>query len=1056
VERILALIRDRRASLDQIVAITFTEKAAGELKVRLREALEKAGPAGESGDAFSRALEDLERAPISTIHSFCAGLLRERPVEASIDPYFEPLDEIGMDLLFQEAWEQWLGREMERRAPELRRALFLHMDLNGLPRLVRQVYDNRDLLPAGGFPKPAFSILSFIEKSETEIERAWGLTADCRDEGDLGFQSIQDVRGKLRELKEALPDRREALILDLEIRPQGNKQKWRKAASCEAQKQILKTLAGELEILQDSIRAEVIAGVLDWLKGFVAALEEEKARRGVLDFQDLLILARNLLRDDKGTRRYFQERFRYLLVDEFQDTDPLQVEVVFFLAEQGTRAETWDEVAVSPGKLFLVGDPKQSIYRFRRADNEIYEEARAKATAGGGRLDIFQNFRTVPSIISWVNRIFADLIQPSRGGAFQPVYTPLVADPGRKEIVPDKPGVILLAPPPGLDLLEASVQQVREREAESIAALIEELAGEKAGARWMVFDRKEGGPRPVRFRDMALLFPTLSGIEAYEEAFKARSIPYRLEGGKEFYVRQEVRSLLSCLKAVDDPVDGISLVAALRSPFFGFSDEEIFLFASSGNRLNYLHPPRKQGSDFDQAFSLLRGLHETRNSISLSRTVAELLSRTKALEFSLLRQGGEQVAANLRKVLEQARAFEGERQATFRRFVEWLDTREEESVREGESPWSEEGEENVKLLTVHKAKGLEFPVVFLANLASQRSRRQEFIPMRGKGTFQVRLGEFKTVDFEAALEREKEKMEAEDRRLLYVAATRARDHLVVPLFRGRRKGFFEMIEEKLPPLEGMRAWSAVNGQLIAGAGALNLHCGDKPPLRVSPASSADEDQTPLDRRKNWKETLDSVKERASRGLSVLAPSSADLADFRGLFFEGLPELREPGRSVDWTGAALGLAFHSVMERLDLKSGRNLEELCREKTMDTSVAAVAQRLAELCRGCIGHPVMERARSSNRLFREVPFSVAMDDKIVEGKIDLLFREQGGWAIVDYKTDDVSGEALDRRFEAYREQGAWYARAVRHLTGDPVNEVIFFFIRSGEVRTIGANPT
>ncbi len=824
VERILALIRDGRASLDQIVAITFTEKAAGELKIRLREALESAilRPQGSSGGALSRALEDLERAPISTIHSFCAGLLRERPVEAAIDPYFEPLDEIGMDLLFQETWEEWLGREMERRAPELRRALLLHMDLNNLPRLVRQVYDNRDLLPPGGFPRPAFSVSSFIEKMEAEIETVWRLTGDCRDEGDLGFKSIQELRGKFRDLKEASADRMEALILDLEIRPKGNKRKWKNPASCEAQKQILRRLADELEILQDSIRAEVMAGVLDWLKGFVAAVEEEKARRGVLDFQDLLILARNLLREDKETRRYFQERFRYLLIDEFQDTDPLQVEVVFFLAEEGARAETWEEVTLSPGKLFLVGDPKQSIYRFRRADNEIYEKARGKVTAGGGRLDIFQNFRTVPSIISWVNRIFADLIQPSGGGAFQPVYTPLVADPGRKEFLSHQPGVILLSPPPGLDLLESSAQQVREREADSIAALIEELAGEKAGARWMVLDRKEGRHRPVRFRDMALLFPTLSGIEAYEEAFKARSIPYRLEGGKEFYVRQEVRSLLSCLKAVDDPVDGISLVAALRSPFFGFSDEEIFLFASSGNPLNYLHPPRERGSDFDQAFSLLRGLHETRNSMSLSRAVAELLSRTKALEFSLLRQGGEQVAANLRKVLEQARAFEGERQATFRRFVDWLDTREEESVREGESPWSEEGEENVKLLTVHKAKGLEFPVVFIANLASQPSRKQEFIPVRGEGTFQVCLGEFKTSGFEAALEREKERMEAEERRLLYVAATRARDHLVVPLFRGKRKGFFEMIEDKLPPLEGMRPGSVVNGQLIAGAGSLNL------------------------------------------------------------------------------------------------------------------------------------------------------------------------------------------------------------------------------------------
>jgi hypothetical protein len=208
-----------------------------------------------------------------------------------------------MDLLFQEAWEQWLGREMERRAPELRRALFLHIDLNGLPRLVRQVYDNRDLLPAGGFPKPAFSILSFIEKLETEIERAWGLTADCRDEGDLGFQSIQDAQGKLKKAKGPF---RTAGGSDSRPRdPAAGKQaEMEKGGELRSPEANPENPCREAEILQDSIRAEVIAGVLDWLKGFVAALEEEKARRGVLDFQDLLILARNLLRDNKETRRY--------------------------------------------------------------------------------------------------------------------------------------------------------------------------------------------------------------------------------------------------------------------------------------------------------------------------------------------------------------------------------------------------------------------------------------------------------------------------------------------------------------------------------------------------------------------------------------------------------------------------------------------------------------------------------------------------------------------------------------------------------------------------------
>ena len=481
VERILALIRNHRASLEQIVAITFTEKAAGELKVRLREAIEKAIPlaSAEEGEVLAQALEDLERASISTIHSFCASLLRERPVEASIDPNFEPLDEIGMDLLFQETWDRWLGQELEKKARELRRALALGMNLDSLARLVRQVYDNRDLLPADPFRRPAYSTVVFLESLEREVQKAWELAeSDCRDEQDLGYQSIQALRQKIKELKEASPDRREIILLrDLEIKSQGNKQKWKKPTSCDVQKQILKGLGEDLKARQESIRSDVMAELLEWVRVFLMTIQEEKNRRGLLDFQDLLILARNLLRDNKEIRRYFQERFRYIVVDEFQDTDPLQVEVVFLLAEDGARAENWEEVAVLPGKLFLVGDPKQSIYRFRRADIETYEKAKEKLTVKGASLNIVQNFRTVPSIISWVNRIFTDLIQPTEEGHFQPSYTPLAPHPERKEVLRDQPGVILLAPTPGFEPLEASAPQVREGEAQSIAALIEEMVG---------------------------------------------------------------------------------------------------------------------------------------------------------------------------------------------------------------------------------------------------------------------------------------------------------------------------------------------------------------------------------------------------------------------------------------------------------------------------------------------------------------------------------------------------------------------------------------------------
>lgn len=1053
VERILALIQNERASLEEIVAITFTEKAAGELKVRLRQAIEKAlfGSSGRARETLVQALGDLERASISTIHSFCASLLRERPVEASIDPNSEPLDEMGLDMLFRETWEEWLGQEIEKKAEALRRALTLGMKLDSLARLVRQLYDNRDLLPSGPFPQVSYSTDVFIQNLEKEVEKTWALAqSDCRKEEDLGYRIIQALVQKARELKDAPPDRREAILLrELEIKSQGDKRNWKPAISCDLQKQALKKLAEDLKGIRHSIRADVMAGLVEWLRGFIAVIQEEKAGRGLLDFQDLLIFARNLLKDNKEIRKYFQERFRYILVDEFQDTDPLQVEVVFFLAEKGAKADRWEDVDLEPGKLFLVGDPKQSIYRFRRADIETYEKAKENLASKGADLTISQNFRTVPSILSWVNQIFADLIQPSEEGHFQPSYVDLVAHPDRKEVIKAQPGIVLLAPPPSFEPSKASVQQVREIEAQSISALLEEMT-HATKRKWMVFDKNERGSRPLRLRDMALLFPTLTGIEAYEEALKARGIPYRLEGGKEFFMRQEVRSFLCCLKALDDPADQISLFAALRSPFFGFSDEEIFLFVSSGNSLNYLQPQGQKANGLADAFSLLRRLHEERNVRSISGTVAELLSQTKALEFSLLRQGGEQVAANMRKILDQARAFEKERQATFRRFVEWLESQREEGVREGESPWSEEGEENVKLLTIHKAKGLEFPVVFLANLASQRIRQQEFISLRLQRTFELAVGEFQTAGYQYALEQEKRKMEAEDRRLLYVAATRARDHLVIPLFWGKRKGFFNLLEEKLPEIDTVRPWSVVDGQLIAGRGCFDLQPMEKPPLRMELGEPAKEEQSPLHRRNQWKASLHSIKEKASQGLPLLAPSlsASSLLEMPTSVLD--EEAETSGGPPEEGGPSFGLAFHGVMERLDLANAGNLAELSRLKTMEQGIPTLAEKLATFCRSCLDHPLLERARRAKRLFREVPFFAYLDDRIVEGKIDLLFEEPEGWVIVDYKTDRVSGEALEHRFQGYREQGNWYARAARKVTGEKIKEVIFFFVRAGEVRT------
>lgn len=1051
VERFLSLVRSGKATLDRIAAITFTEKAAGELKVRLRGALEKAALTAKGKELrhITQALADLERAPISTIHSFCAGLLRERPIEAAIDPNFESLDEMGLDLLFQEAWDQWLRQEIEKKSPPLRRALALGLSLDTMNSLVRRIYENRDLIAPSPYPRPLYDLDSFFQELRAGIEKAWRLSEKClRPEEDAGYQGIRALREEVLDADPVSPESREIFLArELAVKPQGNKRNWKPPAACDEQKEILKRLSEEHEILKESIRAAVMAGLVDWLKGFLGFIQEEKNRRGVLDFQDLLLFSRDLLGKNKEVRRYFQERIRYLLVDEFQDTDPLQAEVIFFLAEEGAAAENWEDVKVSPGKLFLVGDPKQSIYRFRRADIEIYARAKEKLNAESEGLKAVQNFRTVPSILAWVNRVFSDLIRPSPEGFYQPAYIPLAPDPSRREAMP-RPGVVLLTPPPEFNRAETSAMEARESEARSIAALISGMAGGSSGDGWQVADPRDKGPRPVRYRDIALLFPALTGIDAYEEALKARGIPYRLEGGKEFYLRQEIRSLLCCLKAVDDPADQISLVSALRSFLFGYSDEEIFLFVSSGRPLNYLQEIKEGESGFAETFSFLRRLHDRRNSRPVSGTVAELLAHAKAVEFSLLRRAGEQTAANLRKILDQARAFEKERNATYRSFVEWLYLREEEGVREGEAPWSEESEENVHLLTIHKAKGLEFPVVILANLAGQRNRAEDFIPLRLKGSFEISAGPFKTRGFDAARDREKARREAEERRLFYVAATRARDHLVIPLFPGKKSGgFLGFLEGKLPPAEMLKPGATVDGQFIAGGGTLDLSPGDQPPLRPEIEEDAGQGETPLRRREEWKEGLKAAMAKASEGLPLITPSGAvPFEDIAGHDFPQSPEAPAGAG-----GAAFGLAFHGVLERLDLQGGGNLESLCRIHAAANGIPERAEEIALLCRNLLAHPFLDRVRQARRLFREVPFSVAFEEKIVEGKIDLLFEEADGWVVVDYKTDDVSAEAVDKRFQTYGEQGKWYARSFRTAAGEPLKEVHFLFVRSGELRTI-----
>ncbi|NLZ27860.1 MAG: UvrD-helicase domain-containing protein, partial [Firmicutes bacterium] len=403
IKRLINLVAIEGAHLDRVVAVTFTEKAAGEIKERLREGLEQeltADLPDRQRDRIIRALGEIEYAPIKTIHSFATSLLRERPVEAGIDPLFRVLDAEETESLCSRAWDDWFLEELDANRAILERALDFKFSESHLRELALLLYNHRDIVEEGSSRDvPALTVESFMASLESEFQLVTDLAGSCVRRDDAGYQQyieFADWLGANRLLKndDLL---KSILFLMPEARNKGNKKNWSPPERCTTQKKIFKYIRGAQERIKSIIVSSIIDEIIDWLKDYLGYVEEKKREAGVLDFNDLLIKARDLLKDNIEIRGYFQKRYSHLLIDEFQDTDPLQAEIIFFLAEKEPLAVNWNEVKIIPGKLFIVGDPKQAIYRFRRADIEIYEEAKKLVMEQGKVVKIIQNFRTVPS-----------------------------------------------------------------------------------------------------------------------------------------------------------------------------------------------------------------------------------------------------------------------------------------------------------------------------------------------------------------------------------------------------------------------------------------------------------------------------------------------------------------------------------------------------------------------------------------------------------------------------------------------------------------------------------
>ncbi|HXW04162.1 MAG TPA: UvrD-helicase domain-containing protein [Vicinamibacterales bacterium] len=813
VGRILRMLASGRAAIDKIVAVTFTEKAAGELKLRLREALERERAAAADDLTRSRldvALMGLEETHVGTIHGFCADLLRERPVEAGVDPLFAVLTEGQAERLFGESFSSWLQAQLENPPDGLRRALrrstgfafarpgapsFDEGPIDRLRAAAWELADWRDF--RGAWERPTFDREGAIDELVRELQAFETLSSTpsyARDPLYVDTASARHLSQEIalqRSIGTIDYDGWEARLVDLSrtrsfarARP-GRGAGYRRGVTRAAVTTALEQLRGNLDRFRMDADADLAALLQGELAGAVDRYEEAKRRAGALDFLDLLLAARNLVRDHESVRRGFSSRFRHIFVDEFQDTDPLQAEILLLLASADLSLGDWRTVTPEPGRLFVVGDPKQSIYRFRRADVGVYlDVCRRLERAGARRVTLTTSFRSVPEIQACVNAAFAPLMTGDEA-TLQAGYVAL--SPYRPAI-PDQPALVVLPVPEPYGQRNVSMIAIEKSLPDAVGAFVEWLVT-KSG--WRVSGRGEAPPVPVQSRHVCILFRRFMSFgqdmtAPYVRALEARAVGHVLVGGRSFHEREEVEALRAALAAIEWPDDQLSVFATLRGPLFAIGDEELLEWRHRFRRP--FHPFRVPADLGDathlrpiaDALDLLRTLHRRRNYVPIAQTVQALLDATRAHVGFVLRSGGEQSLANVLHVLELSRQYEIGGGLSFRGFVDELRTAAERA-QAGEAPILEEGSDGVRLMTVHKAKGLEFPVVILADLTCKLNRLEPgrwIDPERGVCALKIAGLSPRDLLLHGGDELAREQAEAV--RLAYVAATRARDVLVVP------------------------------------------------------------------------------------------------------------------------------------------------------------------------------------------------------------------------------------------------------------------------------------
>ncbi len=1197
VERIIQklLNKSEPIDIDTLLVVTFTNAAAQEMKARVGEALEKALTIDPASNHLKKQLALLQSASISTLHSFCLDVVRKYAYLLDIDPGFRIADDMETDLMKQDVlddlFEDWYGTEGEtqerffavvdrfsgdRSDVDVETLIldlytfsmqnpwpFQWLDSLAETYSVPLEWDEADL-PWLRIAKQEISTqfnameaevtfaLETAHASDGQVQYAEALEADMQNvkQAKEYINSWDDLQTFMAASKFVnLSRKKTECDEDKKKQVQTVRNSYKDRWNSMKDKWFSRDLASHVTDMREM--APVISQLTELVKQFAGKFAEQKKEKGVVDFSDLEHFCLSLLAEGKETlgqpepsnvAKHFQEQFNEVLVDEYQDVNLVQETILALISDQS-----------GTGNMFMVGDVKQSIYRFRHAEPALFIKKYKRFSTDeseGQRIDLARNFRSREHVLTGANYIFRQILDEELGeinydADAELIYANKMYDALENKDVCPELLIIDREKPDENEAVSAEDEDYRDLEkaqleARAYAGKIKQWIGSKNTDPLQVVDKATGTIRDVQYRDIVILQRSMTWAPTIVDELKKQGIPVNAELSTGYFEAIEIKMMISFLKIIDNPRQDIPLASVLRSPIVGLKEEELAQIRLADQKHTFydaLKKYRTQNSDetAGKVTGFMEKLQQFRLAArqgALSELIWDIYRETGFYDFAGGMPGGRQRQANLRALYDRARGYEGTSFRGLFRFLRFIERMEERGDDLGSARALSEQEDVVRIMTIHKSKGLEFPAVILGGMDKQfnfQDLKEKYLLHKDLGFASKYIDPVKRITYPTlfyhAIGQEKlRELLAEEMRVMYVALTRAKEKLVmignVATFAKKQEKWEKMLDHPawvLPAhyrAEAKAYLDWVGPALIRHRDTDALRTGEGPGITASALQSdpsawqvtvvhgsqlanleetqAETDQQLKESITNWKPIpLESteLEEFVDKRLSYIYPFSeaansrakqtvTEIKRQREIKDEYSadqmiqpfqpPIVKRPNfmqKEKTVTAAERGTAMHTVMQHIPMKNPMNEREIAEfieslvSREMLTAPEADMIDIAAIS-GFFATPAAAAMMHAEKIYREVPFSLTLpasdvyarwesdteEQVLIQGVIDCLIPKDGGWMILDYKTDTIDGEVNDRVKEKlisrYKTQMELYRRAVQQIWREPVKETHLYF--------------